>query len=89
MTTPELTAAVGDAAVKQVFDTIAKVLLNRGSVAIDRFGEFALCQRAARAARNPRTGERITVPARVVAKFTPAAVLNRRAAKLSNVPRGS
>ena len=87
MTTPELTNAVGDPAVRHVFDTVAKLLMKRGSVVIDGFGEFALCQRAARAARNPRTGERLTVPAKVVVKFTPANMLKRHAARLPKVPR--
>ena len=89
MTTHELTEAAGEAAVKQVFDAVAEVLLKRGCVEIDGFGEFALCQRKARHARNPRTGERIDVPAKVVVKFTPAAALKRRAARLPGVPRGS
>lgn len=87
MTTFELTEAAGEVAVKQVFDTITKVLLKRGAVEIDGFGAFALCQRKARRARNPRTGERVDVPARVVVKFTPAGALKRQARQLPNVPR--
>ena len=89
MTTPELTEAVGDSTVKQVFDAVAELLLKRGSVEIDGFGAFALCQRKARRARNPRTGERIDVPAKVVVKFTPAGALKRRARQLPGVPRPS
>ena len=89
MTTPELTAAVGDSTVKQVFDAVAELLLKRGSVEINGFGEFALCQRKARRARNPRTNEPINVPARVAVKFVPAAMLKRRARRLPGVPRGS
>ena len=89
MTTSELTEAAGEAAVKQVFDAVTQVLLHRGSVEINGFGEFALCQRKARIARNPRTGERIDVPAKVVVKFKPAGALKRQAARLPKVPRGS
>ena len=89
MTTSELTEAAGEAAVKQVFDAIANVLLKRGSVEINGFGEFALCQRKARVARNPRTGARIDVPAKVAVKFKPAGALKRQAARLPKVPRGS
>lgn len=88
MTTPELTNAVGDPTVKQVFDAVAQLLFKRGSVEIDGFGEFALCQRKARRGRNPRTNEPVNVPARVVVKFIPAAALKRRARRLPGVPRG-
>ena len=89
MTTSELTEATGEAAVKQVFDAVTRVLLKRGSVEINGFGEFALCQRKARVARNPRTGARIDVPAKVAVKFKPAGALKRQAARLPKVPRGS
>jgi integration host factor subunit beta len=89
MTTPELTEAAGDAAVRQVFDAVEKVLLKRGSVEIDGFGEFALRQRKAHRARNPRTNEPIDVPAKVVVRFRPAGALKRQAARLPKVPRGS
>ena len=86
MTTPELTAAAGDSTVRQVFDAVVEVLMHRGRVEIDGVGEFALCQRKARTARNPRTGERINVPAKVAVKFTPANALKRRTAQLPAVP---
>jgi nucleoid DNA-binding protein len=89
VTTPELAAAAGDTAVKQVFDAIEKVLFKRGSVEIDGFGAFELCQRKARRGRNPRTGGVLTIPARVAVKFVPSGALKRRAARLPNVPRGS
>lgn len=89
MTTSELTEAAGDAAVKQVFDAVTQVLLQRGSVEISGFGEFALCQRKARVARNPRTGARIDIPAKVTVRFKPAGALKRQAARLPKVPRGS
>jgi nucleoid DNA-binding protein len=89
VTTPELTAATGDATVKQVFDALTKVLLKRGSVEIDGFGVFELCQRKERRGRNPRDGTVLIIPAKVAVKFVPAGALKRQAAKLPNVPRGS
>ena len=89
MTTPELNDAAGDAAVKQVFDAVARVLLNRGRVEIAGFGAFALCRRNVRRGRNPRTGGVLTIPARVAVKFAPAGALKRQAARLPDVPRGS
>lgn len=89
MTTLELTEATSEVTVRQVFDAVAKVLLKRGSVEIDGFGEFALCQRKAHRARNPRTNEPIDVPAKVVVRFRPAGALKRQASRLPKVPRGS
>ena len=44
--------------------------LSRGdSVAIPRFGTFSVKERAEHKARNPRTGEEITVPARKIIVF--------------------
>ena len=89
MTTPELNEAAGADAVKRVFDAVAQVLLKRGSVEINGFGEFALCQRKPQRGRNPRTNEPVNIPARVVVKFRSAAMLKRRARRLPGVPRGA
>ena len=44
--------------------------LSRGdSVAIPKFGAFSVRERPERKARNPRTGEEITVPARKIIVF--------------------
>ena len=88
MTTPELTAALGGKdAVKSAFEAVAQVLMEKGSVEIDGFGEFALCQRKARRGRNPRDGTVLIIPAKVAVKFTPASALKRRAAQLPGVPK--
>lgn len=89
MTTLELTDAVGDSTMKQVFDAVSQLLLKRGSVEIDGFGEFALCQRKARRGRNPRDGTVLIIPAKVVVKFIPAGALKRQAGRLPEVPRGT
>lgn len=87
MTTPELSKAVGgENTVERVFTAVVAALMKKGRVEIDGFGTFELHQRKARRARNPRTGERIDVPAKVVVKFTPAGTLKRQAA-LTDVPK--
>ena len=63
--------------------SLASVLLEKGDVRIDDFGTFELRRRKARRARNPRTGERIDVPARTVVYFKPAAALRDRAAQVN------
>lgn len=52
-----------------VFDTIAKTLKKGEEVAIAGFGAFTVKRRAARTARNPRTGEMVQVAATNVPKF--------------------
>ena len=56
-------------AVDAVFDTIAQTLGRGEEVAIAGFGTFSAKRRAARAGVNPKTGERIQIPAMTVPKF--------------------
>lgn len=44
-------------------------LKNGDRVAIVGFGSFSVSQRSERSGRNPRTGEKITIPAQKVVKF--------------------
>ena len=58
--------------VEMVFDSIVKEMKKGGEVSISGFGIFATKQRAARQARNPRTGAMVNVPATRVPKFRAA-----------------
>jgi len=49
--------------VECVFDSIAKAMEKGEPVRLVGFGTFGIRKRAARTARNPRTGENISVPA--------------------------
>ena len=80
MTTRELTELVPADGVGRVFAAVAAVLAEAGRVEVDGFGSFELVRRRPRAARNPRTGERIDVPARTVVRFKPARELRDRSA---------
>ena len=51
------------AAVDACFDEITSALIGGHKVQITGFGAFEVRDRAARVARNPRTGEEIKVPA--------------------------
>lgn len=51
------------------FEIIAEVLQQGDEVKIVDFGVFSVAESAARQGRNPRTGERITVPASRRPKF--------------------
>jgi nucleoid DNA-binding protein len=89
VTTPELSQTVGGEAVERVFAAVAQLLMKRGQVEVEGFGTFELYQRKARRARNPRTGERIDVPAKMTVKFKPAGTLARQAQQQPDVPGGA
>ena len=55
--------------VNTMFDKIIDTLKKGEDVEVAGFGKFVVADRAAREARNPRTGETIQVPAHRVAKF--------------------
>jgi DNA-binding protein HU-beta len=61
--------------VDTVFDSIVSTLQKGDEVSIAGFGIFSAKQRAARTARNPRTGEMVQVSAMKVAKFRAAKAL--------------
>lgn len=63
------TKADAERAVETVFGSIATSLAKGDDVSVAGFGIFSAKMRAARTARNPRTGETIQVPAMRVPKF--------------------
>lgn len=58
-----------------VIESISSTLKKGGEVSIAGLGIFSTKTRAARKARNPRTGESISVPSMRVPKFRPAKAL--------------
>ena len=68
----ELTRKDARAIVEQILSSISQALSRRDVVTIRRFGRFRVHDRRARAARNPNTGEIITVPPKSVVRFTAA-----------------
>ena len=66
------TKAQSEEAVEIVVATITNSLKNGEEVSISGLGIFSAKERAARQARNPRTGETIQVPAMRVPKFKAA-----------------
>jgi nucleoid DNA-binding protein len=57
--------------VQLVFDAILETLQEEGRIELRNFGVFEVKRRRARKARNPRTGEGVKVPARMVVAFKP------------------
>ena len=56
-------------AVDAVFDNIEKSLRQGSEVRLVGFGTFSVAQRKATTGRNPRTGEKIPIPASKQPKF--------------------
>ncbi len=63
------TKVAAEEIVDMVFDSITNSLKKGEEVSIAGFGIFTVKQRAARQARNPRTGEMVNVAAMKVPKF--------------------
>jgi len=61
--------------VNGMFDAIVSTLSKGEEVSIAGLGIFSVKDRAARVARNPKTGEPVQVPARKVPKFRAAKAL--------------
>ena len=69
------TKADAERAVETIIDSIVDTLKKGDDVSIAGLGIFKTKMRAARTARNPRTGETVHVPSMRVPKFQPAQAL--------------
>lgn len=69
------TKAAAERIVDGIFDGIVSELKTGGEVSIAGFGIFSVKNRAARQARNPKTGATVQVPATKAPKFRPAKAL--------------
>jgi len=61
--------------VDSIFDSIIATMKKGGEVSVAGFGIFSIKARAARMARNPKTGEQVKVAAKKVPKFRAAKAL--------------
>ncbi len=66
---PDLRIAEIEAITETFFDTIVAQLAKGGRVELRGFGTFSVRSRDAREGRNPRTGNKVTVPAKHVPHF--------------------
>jgi len=64
--------------VQKTFDTIIEALVREGRIELRNFGVFEVKLRAARKARNPRTGEKVYVPKKWVVTFKPGKEMQHR-----------
>lgn len=63
--------AEAEKAVDAVFEAITNSLKQGDDVRLLGFGTFAVVKRPETEGRNPRTGEKITIAEKIVAKFKP------------------
>lgn len=69
------TKVLAEQTLDAVLEALVKTLKSGGEVSIAGLGIFSVKPRAARTARNPKTGEAIHVPATKVPKFRAAKAL--------------
>ena len=72
--------------VQKTFDAIVETLVADGRIELRNFGVFEVKKRAARKARNPRTGDKVMVPERFVVTFKPGREMEQRIGDLQQDP---
>jgi nucleoid DNA-binding protein len=68
--------------VQKTFDAVVETLVEKGRIELRNFGVFEVKKRAARKARNPRTGDRVDVPEKFVVTFKPGKEMEERVRQL-------
>ena len=68
--------------VQKTFDAIVETLVEEGRIELRNFGVFEVKRRAARKARNPRTGDKVEVPEKFVVTFKPGKEMEKRVREL-------
>ena len=75
---PQLVAKDADYAVKMILDAMTDALARGDRIEIRGFGSFALNYRPPRVGRNPKSGEKVNVPAKHVPHFKAGKELRER-----------
>ncbi len=68
--------------VQKTFQAIIDTLISERRIELRNFGVFEVKQRKPRKARNPRTGEKVDVPAKFVVTFKPGKEMEERVRQL-------
>lgn len=68
--------------VQKTFDAIVETLMTEMRIELRNFGVFEVKKRAARKARNPRTGDKVFVPAKFVVTFKPGKEMEEKVRQL-------
>ena len=72
--------------VQKTFDSIIATLVEEGRIELRNFGVFQVRPRAARKARNPRTGRQVEVPEKFVVSFKPGKIMEERVSAIADTP---
>ena len=75
---PQLLGKDAELAVKVILDSMASTLSNGDRIEIRGFGSFVLNYRPPRMGRNPKSGEKVQVPAKYVPHFKAGKELRER-----------
>lgn len=75
---PQLVAKDADCAVKMILDAMTEALAVGHRIEIRGFGSFALNHRPPRVSRNPKSGEKVDVPAKRMPHFKAGKELRER-----------
>jgi integration host factor subunit beta len=68
--------------VQKTFDAIVETLVEERRIELRNFGVFEVKRRAARKARNPRTGDRVDVSEKFVVTFKPGKEMEEKVREL-------
>ena len=68
--------------VQKTFDAIVDTLIQERRIELRNFGVFEVKKRAARKARNPRTGDKVFVPEKYVVTFKPGKEMEEKVRQL-------
>lgn len=83
---PQLLAKDTELAVKVILDSMAASLSKGGRIEIRGFGSFALNYRPPRLGRNPKSGDKVEVPAKYVPHFKAGRELRERVDSATAMP---
>lgn len=75
---PQLVAKDAEFAVKMILDAMTECLVRGDRIEIRGFGSFALNYRPPRVGRNPKSGEKVSVPEKFVPHFKAGKELRER-----------
>ena len=81
---PQLVAKDADFAVKMILDALSEALVKGDRIEIRGFGSFSLNYRPPRVGRNPKSGDKVSVPEKWVPHFKAGKELRERVDKSLN-----
>jgi integration host factor subunit beta len=76
--TPQLSKRVAEAVVEQLFDSMVDALRQGERIEIRGFGSFEIRTRNAKVGRNPKTGDKVSIPQKRIPFFKAGKELRER-----------